>query len=82
MWRVQQQGKTSKDAPDYYKRMRAMGIVVLPELANHIKAGETDLVPMMSDLTGAVAKDATIRQVLEWWTANEKAWTVPMPCKE
>jgi hypothetical protein len=83
MWRVQRAGKASKDAPDYYRRLRGMGIVVLPDAVRRIRDGEADLVPLVSELTDkAVPWAATADDVAAWWAADEKAWAVPTPCRD
>ena len=63
----------SKNESD--RRIRAMGIVVLPYLVELIIAGSDDLVPWVAEITGgAVAKNATPEELVKWWDANRAKW--------
>ncbi len=56
------------------------GVGALPLLIDKIKQGETDLIPVVSQLSGYDIKgDANSAAVLKWWDANKERWTIPFP---
>ena len=45
-----------------------------------IKLGETELIPVVSQLSGYdIKEDANSAAVLKWWDTNKERWTIPFP---
>ena len=69
----------SEDAFEAVKRITRLGTLALPHLFAGIAKGETDLIPVASELVmGAFPPTATPDQCGEWWKQNKIKWTVPI----
>lgn len=68
-----------------FEGMRAPGIDALPWIADRIRAGDADLLPLFGDLTGGLgatgvgSREDRVRFSIEWWDANRPDWTLPDP---
>jgi hypothetical protein len=60
-----------------YQAIARLGIPALPLLIEKIEQGETDLIPLVSQLVDKeLPEDATQQQCLEWWDNNKDKWTI------
>lgn len=58
--------------------IRRMGVVALPHLFTEIAKGETDLIPVASQLVGGeLPPTATPAQCADWWQQNKTKWSIP-----
>lgn len=56
------------------------GVGALPLLIEKIKQGETEMIPVVHQVTNtAVNMDANSTEVLKWWETNKERWTIPFP---
>lgn len=66
---------------DVYAALGDMGIDILPLIMAQLQAGETELLPLVRDLTHVTARGATVeertRWLLKWWESNKGNWLVP-----
>ena len=70
-----------KDIKAKYTLLQNMGVIILPDLLAKIEAGETDLIPMFSELIDQ--KDLKTAAVCRaWWEANEKRYEVILDYKK
>ena len=70
-----------KDIKAKYTRLQNMGVIILPDLLAKIEAGETDLIPMFSELGDQ--KDLKTAAVCRaWWEANKKRYEVILDYKK
>ncbi|HEX8913294.1 MAG TPA: hypothetical protein VF796_13115 [Humisphaera sp.] len=82
MYRVEQQGLSVGGTNDSDRRIKALGIVALPKLMEHVRLGEGDLVRWVSEITGgAIPPDAGPGTAREWWDAHRAEWEVPVPAE-
>lgn len=59
-------------------RVKGLGRLALPRIFAKIAEGETDLVPVASELVGgALPSTATPAQCAGWWQQNKTKWSVP-----
>ena len=74
-WRTLEQQQAS-----LLKQARDLGILVIPSIIERLKQGETELIPLLSELTdGEVKPEWLPDQCLEWWDRSKDAWNVPHP---
>ncbi|HUT28528.1 MAG TPA: HEAT repeat domain-containing protein [Sedimentisphaerales bacterium] len=60
------------------KKMLKHGVATLPFMIEQVRQGETDLIPLISELVGGkIPVNATPQQCLEWWDNNKHKWTIP-----
>lgn len=79
-WRMRRQAGEEDAAHGLYRRMRGLGIAVLPCMIEEVRAGDTTLIPDISRLTdNQVRPDATSAKVISWWEANKQNWILPAP---
>ena len=58
-------------------KIAELGVVALPLIIEKIEKGETDLTPLVSQLTNnKVKSDAEAKEVLNWWKENKERWTI------
>ena len=70
-----------KDIKAKYTLLQNMGVIILPDLLEKIEAGETDLIPMFSELGDQ--KDLKTAAVCRaWWDANKKRYEVILDYKK
>ena len=70
-----------KDIKAKYTLLQNMGVIILPDLLAKIEAGETDLIPMFSELGDQ--KDLKTAAVCRaWWDANKKRYEVILDYKK
>lgn len=80
LWRQERDGRVVAAVHDPTGRVRRMGLVALPTLMRHVVAGEPDLIPLASAVTGgALPAGATVDEAKRWWAEHRAAWTVPVP---
>ena len=81
-----QQWKTTKqshpDAKDmiaaYRRKMVKYGVAALPFLVEKIQQNETELIPLISELTGRQVKEtATTEEIVNWWNSSKERWLIP-----
>lgn len=59
------------------KQIIELGIACIPLMIQKIEKGETDLIPLVSQLTdNSVKNDASAKEVLDWWKTNKDKWTI------
>lgn len=59
------------------RKISELGVVALPLIIEKIDNGETDLIPLVSQLTdNRVKSDAQAQEVLDWWKDNKDRWTI------
>lgn len=62
---------------DNRKKVADLGIAVLPQLIKKIEQGESDLIPLVAELTdNEVNQDAKAEEVINWWTENKATWQI------
>ena len=53
------------------------GVANLPFMTEKVQKGNTDLVPLISELVDAkLPPDATQQECLNWWNKNKSSWTI------
>jgi hypothetical protein len=58
-------------------KIKELGIAVLPFLMDKIRDGNTDLIPIVSELTdGKIAESSTVVECLAWWSKNKSEWNI------
>jgi hypothetical protein len=66
-----------------YDGLRDLGIDALPFAFERIKSGDSDLLPLVRDLTdgaadsGVGALEDRALNSLNWWASHAKKWTLP-----
>jgi len=59
------------------KKMLKHGVAALPFMIQKVRQGESDLIPLISELVdGRIPQDATQKQCLQWWDNNKDKWTI------
>jgi hypothetical protein len=83
-WKQLRTEGSSDKAQEAWDRMKNIGIDVLPLAMEKIRAGETELIPLISQVLRKeeVAKDATREEVLKWWQDNELKFRIPSTKEE
>jgi len=62
------------------RRIATLGVAALPLIIKKIEQGETDLIPLVSELTdNQINENADVSDVLIWWQTNKNRWTIPFP---
>lgn len=67
-----------KEAQGYRQRdIASLGVPALPMLIQKIEQGETDLIPIVAELTNnEISRDADKTKVLQWWKENKERWII------
>jgi hypothetical protein len=77
-WKKLKEEAKETEAKEKYQRMTDLGIFALPSMMEKIKHGNTELIPMVSELTeGKVDKNAKKSDCLAWWQKNKQKWLMP-----
>jgi hypothetical protein len=64
--------------PSIEAEMLKGGVATLPFIIEKVKAGDTALIPAISELTERKVKEtATPEEVLTWWNNNKQRWLIP-----
>lgn len=66
-WKNRKNNGDNISADESYYKMVHLGKQALPYIILKIKDGESDLIPIVSEITGAIPKKATISECIEWW---------------
>ncbi len=75
-----QKSRDSKGAKDRCRRIRNLGIQAIPYAIKKIRGGDTEMVPLLSELTGGeTEKAASASECVSWWNSNKEKWTIPFP---
>jgi hypothetical protein len=81
-WRSQVAAGKDKEAKETRQRIVDIGIAALPAMQKMIAQGDTDLIPIVSELTdGKVSKSASKEACATWWAENKEKWTLPPAAK-
>ena len=67
------QGKTIESDEICYEIVK-LGNQAVPSIMDKIKLGDESLIPVLSEITGFVPRNATVNKSLEWWERNKKTW--------
>ncbi len=79
------QGKSSDTNelfPEYKRNenrniLTKLGVAALPLIIEKIEQGESDLIPLVSQLTdNRIKNDVEVKDVLSWWKANKEKWII------
>lgn len=66
------------EATSEYGELMAIGRTAYPHLFARIAEGDTELIPIVSDLTGGdILPTATPEECAAWWQANKQKWSLP-----
>ena len=76
--KVKQTRPNEKDAINYNRnKISNLGLAALPLIIHKIEKGETDLIPLVSQLSdNKIKSDATQKVVLDWWKDNKNKYTI------
>lgn len=51
-----------------------LGNQAVPSIMDKIKLGDESLIPVLSEITGFVPRNATVDKSLDWWERNKSTW--------
>lgn len=61
-------------------RLADLGVAALPAVMERVRAGDGRLVVVAAELTnGALPRNSSPMQCLQWWEANKQDWLIPWP---
>lgn len=78
-WKTLKSEGKEDEAQQKYQRIKDLGIDALPLIVEQLRAGNMDLMPVMSYLTDGQCPTTDRQQCVQWWDANRDKWTLPLP---
>ena len=66
------------ETKENYQMIKNLGIDALPYMVEKVKQGDTNLIPIISELAdGEIKSTAKPAECIEWWQKNKEKWTLP-----
>jgi len=82
-WQELKKQEKDEQAKKKYQRIIDLGIAALPSITQKIEQGDTDLIPVVSELTdNKVKNNAKKTEYLDCWKKNKENWLIPFPNKK